>query len=50
MVEIYGGKKYLDRLDELVNGSGTAKSDLREKEEGISVNGEQKKYDGLIKH
>ena len=42
--KIYGGRKYLDRLDELINGSETAKSALREREdEGILVNGQQKK-------
>ena len=40
---IYGGKKYLDRLDELIYGSETAKRALREKEEGILVEGQKKK-------
>ena len=30
--KIYGGRKYLDRLDELIHGSETAKRDLREKD------------------
>ena len=33
----------MDRLDELINGSETAKSALREREEGILVYGQQKK-------
>ena len=33
----------LDRLDELINGSETAKRALREREEGILVDGQQKK-------
>ena len=40
---IYGGKKYLDRLDKLIYGSETAKRALREKEEGILVEGQKKK-------
>ncbi|KAJ7382078.1 hypothetical protein OS493_037312 [Desmophyllum pertusum] len=41
--KIYGERKYLDRLDELINGSETAKRALREREEGILVDGQQKK-------
>ena len=40
--KIYGGKKYLDRLAELIHGSETAKRALREKDEGILID-EQKK-------
>ena len=40
---IHGGKKYLERLDELFYSSETAKRALREKEEGILVEGQKKK-------
>ena len=40
---IYGGKKYLDRLDELIYGSETTKRALRENEEGVLVEGQKKK-------
>ena len=33
--KIYGGRIHLDRLDELIHGSETAKWALREKDEGI---------------
>ena len=39
---IYGGRKYLDRLDELIHGSETAKRALRKKDERILI-GRQKK-------
>lgn len=35
--EIYGRRKYLDRLDELIHGSETARRALREKDEGILI-------------
>ena len=40
--KIYGGRKYLDRLDELIHGSETAKRALREKDEGILIDGQKK--------
>ncbi|CAH3183294.1 unnamed protein product [Porites lobata] len=40
---IYRGRKYLDRLDELIHGSETAKRALREKEEGILIDGQKKR-------
>ena len=33
----------LDRLDELIHGSGTAKRALREKDEGILIDGQKKR-------
>ena len=39
--KIYGGRKYLDRLDELIHGSETAKRALREKDEGILIDGQK---------
>ena len=41
--KIYGGRKYLDRLDELIHGSETAKRALREKDEGILIDGQKKR-------
>ena len=41
--KIYGGRKYLDRLDELIHGSETAKRALREKDEGILIDGQTKR-------
>ena len=41
--KIYGGRKYLDRLDELIHGSETAKRTLREKDEGILIDGRKKR-------
>ncbi|CAH3121646.1 unnamed protein product [Porites lobata] len=41
--KIYGGRKYLDRLDELIHGSETAKRTLREKDEGILIDGQKKR-------
>ena len=41
--KIYGGRKYLDILDELIHGSGTAKRALREKDEGILIDGQKKR-------
>ena len=41
--KIYGGRKYLHRLDELIHGSETAKRALREKDEGILIDGQLKK-------
>ena len=40
--KIYGGSKYLDRLDKLIHGSETAKRVLREKEDGILIDGQKK--------
>ena len=40
--KIYGGRKYLDRLNELIYGSETAKFALREKDEGILIDGKKK--------
>ena len=36
-------KYYLDRLDELIHGSETAKKALREKDEGILIDGQKKR-------
>ena len=41
--KIYGERKYLDRLDELIHGSKTAKRVLREKDEGILIDGQKKR-------
>jgi len=41
--KIYGGRKYLDRLDELIHGSETAKRALREKDKGILIDGRKKR-------
>ena len=41
--KIYGGRKCLDRLDELIHGSETAKRTLREKDEGILIDGQKKR-------
>ena len=41
--KIYSGRKYLDRLDELIHGSETAKRALREKDEGILIDGQKKR-------
>ena len=41
--KIYGRRKYLDRLDELIHGSETAKRALREKDEGILIDGQKKR-------
>ena len=41
--KIYGGRKYLDRLDELIHGRETAKRALREKDEGILIDGRKRK-------
>ena len=41
--KIYGGRKYLGRQDELFHGSETAKSALREKDEGIFLDGQMKR-------
>ena len=41
--KIYGGRKYSDRLDELIHGSETAKRALREKDEGILIDGQKKR-------
>ena len=41
--KIYGERKYLDRLDELIHGSETAKRALREKDEGIVIDGQKKR-------
>ena len=41
--KIYSGRKYLDRLDELIHGSETAKRALREKDEGILTDGQKKR-------
>ena len=41
--KIYGKRKYLDRLDELIHGSETAKRALREKDEGILIDGQKKR-------
>ena len=35
--------QYLDRLDELIHGSETAKRALREKDEGILIDGQKKR-------
>ena len=40
--KIYGRWKHLDRLDELIHGSETAKRALREKDEGILIDGQKK--------
>ena len=41
--KIYGGRKYLDRMDEFIHGSETAKRALREKDEGILIDGQKKR-------
>ena len=41
--KIYGGRKYLDRLDELIHGSETAKRALGEKDEGILIDAQKKR-------
>ena len=41
--KICGGRKYLDRLDELIHGSEIAKRALREKDEGILIDGQKKR-------
>ena len=41
--KIYGGRIHLDRLDELIHGSETAKRAVREKDEGILTAAGQKK-------
>ena len=41
--KIYSRRKYLDRLDELIHGSETAKRALREKDEGILIDGQKKR-------
>ena len=41
--KIYGGRIHLDRLDELIHGSETAKRALREKDEGILIDGQKKR-------
>ena len=41
--KIYGGGKYLDRLDELIRGRETAKMALREKDGGILMDGQKKR-------
>ena len=41
--KIYGGRKYVDRLDEHIHGSETAKRAAREKDEGILIDGRKKR-------
>jgi len=41
-IRFTGGRKYLDRLDELIHGSETAKRALRQKDEGILIDGQKK--------
>ena len=41
--KMYSERKYLDRLDELIHGSETAKRALREKDEGILIDGQKKR-------
>lgn len=41
--KIYGGRKYSDRLNELIYGSETAKRALREKDEGVLIDGQKKR-------
>ena len=41
--KIYAGRKYWDRLDELIHGSETAKTALREKDEGTLIDGQKKR-------
>ena len=41
--KIYGGRKYLGRLDELIHGSETAKRAPREKDKGILIDGRKKR-------
>ena len=41
--KIYGERIHLDRLDELIHGSETAKWALREKDEGILTDGQKKR-------
>ena len=41
--KIYGGRKYLDRLDELIHGTKTAKRALRKKHEGNLIDGQKKR-------
>ena len=41
--KIYGGRKYLDRLNELIHDSDTAKRALRAKDEGILTDGQKKR-------
>ena len=41
--KIYGGRIHLDRLDELIHGSETAKRALREKDGGILTDGQKKR-------
>ena len=41
--KIYSGRKYLDRLNELIHGSETAKRALREKDEGVLIDGQEKR-------
>ena len=43
VIYIYGERKYLDRLDELIHGSETAKRALSEKDEGILIDGQKKR-------
>ena len=40
--KIYDGRKKLDRMDEIIHGSDTALRALREKDEGILIDGQQK--------
>ena len=42
-IRIYGRRKYLDRLDELIHGSETAIRALREKDEGIFIDGQKER-------
>ena len=41
--KIYGGRKYLDRLDVLIHDNETAKRALRGKNEGILTDGQKKR-------
>ena len=41
--KIYGRRRYLDRLDELILGSENVKRALREKDEGILIDGQKKR-------
>ena len=37
------GRKYFDRLDKIIHGSGTTKRALGEKDEGILIDGQRKR-------
>ena len=41
--KIYGGRKEIFGLDELIHGSETAKRNLGEKDEGILIDGQKKR-------